>query len=167
MKYTAGTLILLLSFMLAGESAHAFGRSRPRPTPTPAPPVSYNYSAEELEGVRLINEYRASIGLSTLTLDNYISTLCETHNQYMIQKNTASHDYFTTRADSIKARLGATRVSEIVAYNYISPASVVNAWLNSPGHKAAIERPYHRRIGYSMRINPANNRKFYTAEMSD
>ena len=36
---------------------------------------------------------------------------------------------------------------ENIAYGYTTPQSVMNAWLNSPGHKANIENPSYRVIG--------------------
>jgi len=166
-------VVLLVFCMLGTDSAHAFGRPRPRPRPTPtATPVPtptatpYTYSAEELEGVRLINAHRASIGLATVTINDFISFQCLSHNGYMIQQGRPSHDGFVDRSNAIQKKFNVQRVSEVVAYNFSSPAGVVNAWLNSPGHKEALEGPTFRRIGYSLRTD-ANGKKYYTSILSE
>ena len=103
-------------------------------------PIStYNYNSDEIDLVKLINEYRISIGLNSLELINHISNKCEEHNNYMIANKVVNHAYFQERSDNIKSVLGASNVSEIVAYNYIQPQGVLDAWLKSPSHKEVIE----------------------------
>ena len=166
MKSSVFTAMLLVSIMIGANNAHAFGRPRPTPTPMPTPAPAYNYSAEELEGMRLINQHRVSMGLGAVTPNDFISYQCLDHETYMIKKNVASHDYFTDRANAIQARLSATNVGENVAYNYLSPQSVVTAWLNSDGHRANIEKPKFKRVGYSVRAN-SSGKKYYTMIFSD
>ena len=101
--------------------------------------LNYNYNSEEIELTKLINEYRVSIGLNSLGLINHISNKCEEHNNYMIANNLVNHAYFQNRSDNIMSVLVASNVSEIVAYNYIQPQGVLDAWLKSPSHKEAIE----------------------------
>ena len=168
MKRISITVLLLVACMIGSTSAHAFGRPRPKPTPTPAPapiPV-YNYSSEEIEGIRLINQHRLSMGLGEVIQNDFISDQCLDHENYMIQKNVPSHDYFTDRANAIEQRLNAKYVGENVAYNYSTPQSVVTAWLNSDGHRQNIETPRFKRVGYSVRAN-SSGRKFYTMIFSD
>ena len=100
---------------------------------------NYNYNSEEIELKKLINEYRVSFGLNSLVLINHISNICEEHNNYMIANNLVNHSYFQERSDNIRSVLGASNVSEIVAFNYIQPEGVLDAWLRSPSHKQAIE----------------------------
>ena len=57
----------------------------------------------------------------------------------MIEVDNVSHDNFYQRKQIIQANENAQVVSENVAYGYTSAQSVVNAWLNSPGHKNNIE----------------------------
>jgi hypothetical protein len=45
--------------------------------------VNYSYSTSELETLKLINDYRVSVGLNVLERINYISE-SEGHNNYMI-----------------------------------------------------------------------------------
>ena len=122
---------------------------------------NYDYSSDELELADLINAHRVSLGLNPLSTINHISYKSEEHNEYMIQKNVVNHDLFQERSQNIIQVLGAVKVNENVAYNYSTPASVLNAWLNSPGHKANIEGDFTN-FGISIRTNPDNGKPYYT-----
>ena len=122
--------------------------------------VKYNYSESESELARLINDYRISIGLNELELNDYVSTKAEEHNVYMIQNDDVSHAGFKERADDIIKILGAQKVSENIAYNFDSPESALNAWSNSPKHKANLEGDFTH-YGISIKINPANEKKYF------
>lgn len=101
--------------------------------------LEYNYNSDEIKLDELICEYRVSIGLNPLGLINHISNKCQEHNKYMIANNVVNHAFFQDRSDNITSFLGASNVSEIVAFNYIQPEGVLDAWLRSPSHKEAIE----------------------------
>ncbi len=122
--------------------------------------VNYDYSTNELDAMNLINDYRASIGLKTLSKINYISVKSEEHDNDMIAVNTISHDGFVTRSEDIMKVLGASNVGENVAFNYATSQAAFTAWLNSPGHKANIEGDYTN-FGMSIRLDAAG-RKYYT-----
>ena len=64
------------------------------------------------------------------------------HTDYMIEKNEVSHEYFYQRKANLVNKVGANKVAENVAYAFSSPQSVVNAWLNSDGHRDVIEGDY-------------------------
>lgn len=93
----------------------------------------------EIEIMELINAHRISEGLSTLNSLDIIKSQTFSHNDYMIDQNEVSHDNFYTRKNFLVANAGAQRVSENVAYGYSSAQAVVNAWLNSEGHRENIE----------------------------
>jgi len=123
--------------------------------------VNYTYSTSELETMKLINDYRVSVGLSTLEKINHISFKSEEHDNYMITNNVVNHDDFVARSENIIKVLGAKTVGENIAYNYNSPQSAFNAWLNSPGHKQNIEGNFTH-FGIAIRENPATGKKYYT-----
>ncbi|GAA4231315.1 CAP domain-containing protein [Postechiella marina] len=93
----------------------------------------------EVEILELINDHRMSIGLNTLKEMPVVKSVAYSHTDYMIDNNEISHDNFYTRSDYLKAKAGAKKVSENVAYGYTSAESVVKAWIKSEGHKANIE----------------------------
>ena len=122
---------------------------------------NYTYSDNELETMKLINDYRVSIGLNPLEKINHISYKSEEHDFYMIDNNVVSHDGFVQRSENIMKLLGAKSVGENIAYNYNSPQAAVTAWLNSPGHKANIEGNYTH-FGIAIKQDAATGKKYYT-----
>lgn len=93
----------------------------------------------EIEILELINNHRISIGLNALNNHNTIKAVAFTHTDYMVEVNNVSHDNFFQRKNSLIQNASAVKVSENVAYAFSSAESVVNAWLNSEGHRENIE----------------------------
>lgn len=93
----------------------------------------------EIEILELINAHRISIGLSTLNNLSAIKAQAYGHTDYMIKEQQVSHDNFYQRSTRLKDNPGAEAVAENVAYAFSSAQSVVNAWLNSEGHREVIE----------------------------
>ncbi|HLP64602.1 CAP domain-containing protein [Flavobacterium sp.] len=123
--------------------------------------TNYDYSTEEVDLANRINDYRESVGKNRLELINHISYKSLEHNEYMIENNVVNHDYFDSRANNIMQVLGAVRVGENIAYNFSTPNSALNAWLNSPGHKDNLDGDYTH-FGISITINPTNGKRYYT-----
>ena len=123
--------------------------------------VTYDYNETEAKLVTLINDYRVSQGLIALQVVNHISYKSQEHNEYMIDKNVVNHDYFEQRSNNIIHVLGAERVGENIAYNYVTAESAMQAWMNSPGHKANLLGDYTH-FGVSVTVDPLTGRKYYT-----
>ncbi|HPF98242.1 MAG: CAP domain-containing protein [Flavobacteriaceae bacterium] len=96
----------------------------------------------EVEILNLINQHREDLGLNPLQPMELIKSQTYSHNDYMIEKNQVSHDYFYQRKNFLTSNTGASSVAENVAYGYPTAEAVVNAWLNSEGHRANIEGDY-------------------------
>jgi uncharacterized protein YkwD len=123
--------------------------------------TNYDYNQVELRIVQLINNHRKDLGLNELQVINHISYKSEGHNEYMIEKQAISHDGFQQRSQNIINTLGAEKVAENVAYNYITAESVVAAWLNSPGHRQNIEGDFTH-FGISAITDPQTGKRYYT-----
>lgn len=123
--------------------------------------TNYTYNDSELETMKLINDYRVSIGLNALEKINHISFKCEEHNKYMIENNVVDHNDFTSRSDNLIAVLGAKKVGENVAYNYKTSDAAVRAWLDSPGHKENIVGDYTH-FGLAVTTDAKTGKKYYT-----
>ncbi|TYB79866.1 CAP domain-containing protein [Bizionia myxarmorum] len=93
----------------------------------------------EIEIMELINDYRLTKGLNPLNNVAIIKAQAFSHTDYMIVKNNVSHDNFLQRKLNLESSLGASNVSENVAYGFTSAQTVVTAWLKSESHKANIE----------------------------
>lgn len=123
--------------------------------------VNYSYNSIEVKTMELINAHRVSKGLNPLQNINHMSYKSEEHNNYMIANNVVNHNGFSARSENIMLTLGATSVSENIAYNYNTPEAVLNAWLASPGHKENIEGNFTH-FGIAIKENPATGKKYYT-----
>ena len=99
--------------------------------------VDPNKMEKELLG--LINEHRTSIGLSSLADSAPAYKYAEEHNNYMISKNSLSHDNFETRASKIADETNALKVSENVARFYTTAQRTLKAWVESDSHRKAME----------------------------
>ena len=93
----------------------------------------------EVEILELINDHRLNIGLNPLSDMGIIKSQAYNHTSYMLAQNSISHDNFFLRKSYLQSNAGANLVSENVAYGYTNAQSVVNAWLNSEGHRENIE----------------------------
>lgn len=123
--------------------------------------LNYSYSANEVEAMKLINDYRVNVGLNALKIINHISYKSEEHDNYMITNNVVNHDDFVARSENIINLLGAKTVGENIAYNYSSPQAALNAWLNSPSHKENIVGDFTH-FGIAIKLNPTTGKKYYT-----
>lgn len=102
--------------------------------PAPPPP-----KVIEVEILELINAYRISKDLTPLKNLDVIKSVAFTHTDYMVEKDEVSHHNFFQRKNSLISYAKATSVSENVAYAYSTAQAVVNAWINSDGHRVNIE----------------------------
>ncbi|HBT63205.1 MAG TPA: hypothetical protein DEB10_00905 [Ruminococcaceae bacterium] len=95
----------------------------------------------EAEVIRLINRERTSRGLPALTNNWQLSRVARYKSQDMIDKNYFSHQSPTYGSpfDMMEAfGLRFSAAAENIAYGQRTAQEVVNAWMNSPGHRANI-----------------------------
>ncbi|WP_250213017.1 CAP domain-containing protein [Acrocarpospora catenulata] len=130
--------------------------TRPKPSPSPTPggggggSSSGVGSAVENEVVRLTNAERAKAGCGPLTHDARLHKAALGHSADMSAKNYFSHDSQDGRdfSDRIKAAgYSFTAIGENIAQGQRSAASVVNDWMNSPGHRQNILNCNYVHIG--------------------
>ena len=96
----------------------------------------------EVEILDLINLHRTTLNLDRLQNMSTIKSVAFGHTDYMIENEEFSHAYFFDRKEQLMKNAGATAVGENIAFAFNSPVSVVNAWLNSEGHREVIEGDY-------------------------
>ena len=119
------------------------------------------YSSIEIEILDLVNAHRNSINLPSLTPLNIVSSVAESHTNYMIETGEVSHDNFATRSDKLINTTNAISIGENVAYGYGSAQGVVNGWLNSIGHREVIENADYTHFGISTEQNN-QGRNYFT-----
>lgn len=118
--------------------------------PVKKPNITNETQAIELEVVKLVNEERKKAGLAPFTHSQELSKVARVKSQDMADKNYFSHnsptygDPFTMMKNF---GINYRTAGENIAKGYQSPQSVVNGWMNSPGHRANILNPNFGTIG--------------------
>jgi uncharacterized YkwD family protein len=108
-----------------------------------------NLSYEE-QVVALVNEQRAANGLAPLTLSAELSDVARAKSQDMRDNNYFSHTSPTYGSPfDMLATFGISyrTAGENIAMGYATPEAVVNAWMNSSGHRANILNSSYTQIG--------------------
>jgi uncharacterized protein YkwD len=96
--------------------------------------------------VQLVNEHRASLGLHALKLSPSLSASAVWKARHMATYGYMAHDdpappVARTAGDRIAACGYRGGWGENIAAGFTTPAAVLAAWLQSPGHRANIENP--------------------------
>lgn len=108
------------------------------------------FSAYAQQALDLVNEQRAANGLSALTLSSGLSTVAQAKAQDMKNNNYFSHTSPTYGSPfEMMKTFGITfrTAGENIAMGYATPKAVVNAWMNSPGHRANILNANYTQMG--------------------
>lgn len=121
--------------------------------------INVSYSSIENEIATLINAHRAQNGMQPLNIYNIVSSEADTHTNYMVETGQVNHANFGRRHQNLVNFAGAKSVAENVAYGYSSAEAVVNAWLNSEGHRENIENADFTDFGISTESN--NEGRYY------
>ena len=107
-------------------------------------------SSYEAEVVRLVNAERAKYGLKALASNWELARVARYKSQDMADKHYFSHTSPTygTPFQMMKS-FGITyrAAGENIAYGQRTPQEVVNAWMNSSGHRANILNSSYAQIG--------------------
>lgn len=115
----------------------------------------------EKEVVRLVNDIRVQNGLKPLTEDWELSRVARIKSQDMKDNNYFSHTspiYGTPFQMIRNFGISYRSAGENIARGQATPQAVVNAWMNSSGHRANILNPSYTRIG----VGYVANGKYWT-----
>jgi uncharacterized protein YkwD len=124
-------------------SAKPKATRRPAPTTTrPAPkPALDGDTSFEATVLTLVNQERAKAGCAKLAKDSHLVEAARAHSADMAARNYFDHTTpegvtFDKRITNAGYRF--SRAAENIAAGQSSPASVMDAWMNSKGHRANI-----------------------------
>ncbi|WP_405758622.1 CAP domain-containing protein [Streptomyces sp. NBC_00073] len=129
--------------------------ARPSAPVVPAKPAAPapTASGPAAEVVALVNEERAKVGCSALTVNAKLTAAAVNHSQDMAAHANMSH----TGSDGSDPgqRITASGFSwmtygENVAYGYSTPEQVMTGWMNSPGHRENILNCAFKEIGVGL-----------------
>jgi uncharacterized YkwD family protein len=142
-----------------------------KPAPAPAPaPVENNTGVPssnltyEQKVVELVNIERQKAGLPALKMDSAISNVARTKSKDMAVNNYFAHQSPTygSAGDMLRQFGISWRAwGENIAAGQRTPEIVVDAWMNSPGHRANILSPNFSKIGVGYVTN-SSGRPYWT-----
>jgi uncharacterized protein YkwD len=118
----------------------------------------------------LVNQHRTAMGLSALSTSPTLTASAQWKSLHMAYYGYMDHNdpappVARTWVDRIVA-CGYTSfftAGENIAYGYQTPQAVMDAWLNSPGHRANIESPSYAAIGIGA-VRASNGLWFWTQD---
>lgn len=114
------------------------------------PKLSESVTGPESQVVKLVNEIRTQNGLSPLTENWQLSRVARYKSQDMAENGYFSHTSPTYGSPfQMMKQFGITYRSagENIAKGYSTAQAVVDAWMNSPGHRANILNASYTQIG--------------------
>lgn len=114
------------------------------------PSADTGVTSYEKEVIRLVNEIRVQNGLSPLTYDWELSRVARFKSQDMKDNRYFAHNspvYGTPFQMIRNFGISFRSAGENIARGYATPQAVVNAWMNSSGHRANILNAGYTRIG--------------------
>jgi len=129
-----------------------------------APPLS----AVSVDCAALTNQHRAAAGVAPVTVSAALNVAAHGHSQYQAAIKKMTHDGpngLSPGARMTNAGFAWRTWGENVAFGFNDCAAVVNAWMNSPGHRANILNPAYTHIGIAVATG-SNNYKYWTMDLA-
>lgn len=120
-----------------------------------------------LKAAALIDEHRATLGCPPLSWNASVARVAGKYSRQMSEEGFFSH--VDPDGTTLRQRLegegvtGHRRIAETIAAGQNSPSSVVNAWLNSPGHRGILEDCGLHEIGVGFHEGSGRYRTYWTA----
>lgn len=114
------------------------------------PQLSDTVRSYESEVIRLVNEIRAENGLKALSVNWELSRVARYKSEDMSSGRYFSHTsptYGTPFQMMRSFGLSYRTAGENIAYGQRTPSAVVDAWMNSSGHRANILNASYTQIG--------------------
>lgn len=136
----------------------------PKPTPKPSKTTSPKASAGSISNdvLNKTNAYRTSSKTKNLKFDKCAESLAQKHSEIQAGKRSMFHQDMENIYECIPMEAGYSFiVGENVAYAQKDAAAVVEAWWNSPGHKANMLNPEFTHMGAAVSYSD-DGTPFYT-----
>jgi len=124
-----------------------------RPPATPTQPAGN--AGAEAQVLQIVNAERAKAGCKPLTMDSRLTTAARLHSADMAARHYFDHTTpegvsFAKRITDAGYRWSAA--AENIAAGQQTPAKVMEAWMNSPGHRANILNCGYVNIGIGLAV---------------
>lgn len=160
MRRATRLLLLLTLAALTGCS----GPTAPEPAPAPAPAPAA-LSAIALQVVDLTNAERTRAGLSVFRTNARLGEAARIQAEQVVAAGRLEHVLPDARYPRLDDRLDAAgyrwqAAGENLAFGQQNAAAVVDAWMQSPGHRANILHAAFTEIGVAHLVD-ASGRPYY------
>ncbi|MBC7334079.1 MAG: hypothetical protein H5T85_06465 [Actinobacteria bacterium] len=126
-----------------------------------------NLNGVESQILALINNIRVENGLAPLVPNQMLTDIARTRSQDMQQRNYFSHTtpdgkniFSILKENGVIYKHAGENLGHASPVSYGSPEAFVNAWMNSPSHRANILRAEYGKIGIG--VVDAGNRRVVT-----
>lgn len=131
----------------------------------PATTVLNGYFCRDFEGevIRLINLEREAQGIGPVTANSSLRASAEVRALEIIGK--FSHERPCGRRWSTAITIGYNCAAENLAAGQTTPSSVVNAWMNSEGHRKNIMNPNYTQVGVACYHDSCLPYRYYWAQL--
>ncbi len=149
-------LPLALVLAVPAAPAHACGWANASPA---------NASPQQLEDAVfcLVNRERTSRGLNRLRVNGKLDRAARAHSHAMVDRRFFAHD--SPNGASVRDRANrrgypGSFIGENIAWgsgSYATPASIVDGWMHSSGHRANILHRSYKEIGVGVAIGAPRN----------
>ena len=102
----------------------------------------------EMEVVKLVNIERTKRGIHPLSISNKLFAAAAVRANELAQKFSHTRPNGSSYLTAVQnVGYPSSYVGENIASGQISPIAVMESWMNSPGHRAAILNPNYTEIG--------------------
>ncbi|MHC4662035.1 MAG: CAP domain-containing protein [Planctomycetota bacterium] len=150
-------IIAVLALALAScskKKSSSGGGGGPSPLPT-GTGTTVNEAQYVQDVLNLVNQERANVGLGGLIWDDQVAAVADGHSNCMRDNSYFDHTCSYGHGASCGDRLSAGGVSyfaagENIARGQTTPAAVMTAWMNSPGHRDNILNTSYTHIGVGL-----------------
>lgn len=134
--------------------------NRPEETPDNTPEQTPEEDNDASQGdyasqvVALVNAERAKYGLSALKADSRVQQAAQVRAKETVQSFSHTRPNGSSFSTALtEAGVSYTRSGENIAYGQSTPQQVVQAWMNSPGHRANILNENFTTIGVGYTVS--------------
>ena len=149
---------MAMAFLLFGF----FGCRQPvNPNPPTNPPVDDTMTQEEEDLFKAHNDTRALYGARPLAISLELSRAARGHAKWMADHNRMSHtgangSTLGTRLKDAGYAYGAA--GENIAAGYNSVPSVMDGWIDSPGHRANMLKDSFEHVGLAVAVSSSGQK---------
>ncbi|SHH02840.1 Uncharacterized conserved protein YkwD, contains CAP (CSP/antigen 5/PR1) domain [Cognatiyoonia sediminum] len=160
MKSFIPVILLVLTAACGGTSVPTNSASfAAAPTPTASTPSRGTTGDVSFQG--LLNEVRSDAGSAPVTYNAQLDVAAQRHAQDMLDNNYFSHTGLNGSSVGDRATAAGYNwrtVGENIAAGFSSESSVLQAWVDSPGHQANNINPAFEEFGLGYAANGSGNR---------